>query len=83
MDKDFYIIENFYINPEFQEIAKVDTCDTISISDSEQSNDSVFIEDFKLELSNLNKLFVFMLTYKLSTINWAFLQLPDFVSRHI
>ena len=79
MEQDFYIIEeediqNIYIKPILDLPNNYDTPDTplspIKINTPNNIN-------------NINKLLIFVCTYKLSTINWAFLQLPDFVSKHI
>ena len=75
MENEFYIIDENEINYIYNN-------DIDDIPDKINLND-IPLSPLKLNYTyKINKLLIFVFIYKVSTINWAFLQLPDFVSRH-
>ena len=76
MENEFYIIDENEINYIYNNNDIDDIPDKINLND-------IPLSPLKLNYTHkINKLLIFVCIYKVSTINWAFLQLPDFVSRH-
>lgn len=80
MDHDFYILDNYYNIDDHD--------DSMYFSNEKDIPDICNKPDnpllpIKIEsVHNIDKLLIFFIIYKLSNINCAFLQLPDFVSKH-